>query len=76
MAQFQVAYNNRTSYYEVHSAGCKHLAMGATGNPYTAKFDYVRPPKEAESAKAFAAEFEAGNEGCLTKLGPCAKGAQ
>lgn len=72
MAAFQVAFNNRTTLYEVHVAGCRHLTMGVTGNPRTARFDYARPV-EAESAKACAADFEAGNEGCLTKLGPCAR---
>jgi hypothetical protein len=61
---FTVARNSRTSLYEVHTAGCahlisKHLEVGGT-------FD-------AENAAEFAAAYEAGNDGILTTLGPCAK---
>lgn len=71
--KFQIACNEKTSYYEVHIAGCRHLAMGLSDDWRKRKFAYVNPPVEAGTAAAAAAEFEAGNEGCLTKLGACAR---
>ena len=71
MAEWSVAYNEWTTLYEVHKAGCKHLTHPKFGDGFCIN------TWTGESAAQIAADFEAGNEGCITKLGPCAvkKGA-
>lgn len=61
---FQVAVNERTSFYEVHKSGCKHLISG-----------HLEPLFETtgESGEQVARDFESRNDGCLTKLAPCAR---
>jgi hypothetical protein len=66
MAGFAIAYNDSTSLYEVHAAGCRHTTMNARLE--------VMVTVEAPTGAEAAAQFEAGNEDCLTKLGPCARG--
>jgi hypothetical protein len=63
-ARWTVACNGRTSFYEVHAAGCRHLMAAHLDIMYTA---------EAESGKAEQKRFNEGNEGCIAKLGPCAR---
>jgi len=60
---YTIAHNGRTSFYEVHVAGCKHLISSHLK---------VMSDREAESGLVAAADFEAGNEGCISTLGPCA----
>lgn len=63
--KFVVARNERTSLYEVHAAGCAHLTMSKhLAHGFTT---------EGGSATEVAAEFESQNDGCLTKVSPCAK---
>jgi hypothetical protein len=64
---YTVARNIRTSYYEIHKAGCRHLGM-------TSKFDCWSKGRGSTAAEA-AADFEAANDDCFTKISPCAKGA-
>lgn len=59
-----IAVNQKTSLYEVHAEGCKHLISSHL---------QVCSESHAETGKAAGAEFEAGNDYCFTKLGPCAK---
>jgi hypothetical protein len=62
---FEIARNTRTTLYEVHVSGCAHLIsknLERSGRTVT-----------GSSGAEVAARFEANNEGCLTKLGPCAK---
>lgn len=66
MQHYRIGYNSRTSLYEVHVEGCSHPTRSL-------EYSY---PAEAESGTAAAATFEARNEGCLTKLAPCAKAAR
>jgi hypothetical protein len=65
MLKFDIAFNDSTTLYEVHAAGCRHTAM----NPRLEVFLTV----EAAAGITAADMFEAVNEGCLTKLGPCAR---
>ncbi len=65
MSKFDIARNESTSLYEVHAAGCRHTAM----NP---RLELLVTATGASGA-AVAADFEAANEGCFTKLGPCAR---
>jgi hypothetical protein len=65
MTKFDIARNDSTSLYEVHAAGCRHTAI----NPRLETVVTV----EATSGLVAADMFEAVNEGCLTKLGPCAR---
>lgn len=65
MATFTIARNEKTTLYEVHAKGCKHIAMSWHLDPMT--------DKEAATGAEAAATYESENEGCLTKLGPCAK---
>jgi|688.fasta_scaffold2163414_2 hypothetical protein len=67
MTTYAIACNEQTTFYEVHKPGCAHLNR-------TDKYLYSTPA-QAESAQAAAANFEAANEGCFTKISPCAKGA-
>ena len=60
-----VARNERTSLYEVHREQCAHLISKHLHRCFSRTTD--------QSAAEFAAEFEAGNDDCLTKLGPCVK---
>jgi hypothetical protein len=62
---YGIAYNESTSLYEVHAAGCRHLSL----NPRLE----VTLTVTAVSGDAAAKSFEGGNEGCITKLGPCAR---
>lgn len=62
---FAIARNARTSLYEVHADGCRHLIarhleMMTTGNA-------------GETGQEVADEFEARNDGCFATLGPCAR---
>ena len=63
---FQVARNASTSLYELHTPGCKHLI---------AKHMELCGTADGPNAAAAAAAYEAGNDGILTKLGPCARSA-
>jgi hypothetical protein len=65
MQTYAITCNEQTTYYEVHAPGCAHLNR-------TDKYLFWTPT-EAESAQAAAATFEERNEGCLTKIAPCAK---
>lgn len=64
---YLVARNQKTSLYEVHAQGCKHLMAAHLESHNVA---YVAP--DGEWVKR---TFEAQNEGCFAKLGPCAKKA-
>lgn len=46
MTTYAVAPNDRTSFYEIHKVGCRHLALG--------KFPYS-VPKDGDTAAAVAA---------------------
>jgi hypothetical protein len=60
-----VARNDKTSFYEVHKAGCAHLNAR-----------HMEPSGQyAGQPGAVADAFQAGNDGCLTRLGPCARKA-
>jgi hypothetical protein len=52
--------------YEIHKQGCRHLNM-------TKKYPYGFADIEGETATDAATRFETRNEGCFTKLAPCAK---
>lgn len=67
MTKFQVAFNEKSTVYQVHVAGCFHLKA--------AHMEVMAGEYEAETGKQVAVEFMAGNEGCLAALGPCAKKA-
>lgn len=64
---YSLARNASTSLYEVHKDGCQHLATGGLENLGTI---------EGSSAADALATFEAANEGCLGKLGPCVQKEQ
>ncbi len=66
MTKFDIARNDSTSLYEVHAAGCRHLAM----NP---RLEVVVRGCEAAAGITALDMFEAVNEGCKGKLGPCAR---
>jgi hypothetical protein len=63
---FDILRNDRTSYYEIHVSGCRHQIAAHMEHMVT---------KTAESAAALSSWFDAGNDGCLSKLGPCARKA-
>jgi hypothetical protein len=67
MQDFTIARNAKTGLYEIHATGCAHLI--------SKKFDSTSTTTAASGADA-AAAFEAANEDCYTKLGPCAKAAR
>ncbi len=60
-----VGQNSRTSLYEVHAEGCMHSIHPAFAHGFATV--------EADTAEAAAKDFEANNDGVLTKLGPCTK---
>lgn len=62
--RYEIAFNARTTLYEIHRAGCTHLIS---------KHLEVTGSIEATSGEDAARTFEAQNDGCLAKLGPCAK---
>ena len=64
MTTWIIALNGRNSYYEIHESGCHHLV-----SPHLD----IMVSREGDDPKAAAAEYEAQNEGCFTRLGPCAK---
>jgi hypothetical protein len=64
MKTWTIARNEKTSLYEIHAAGCKHLI---------AKHLEVMSDYEAATGAALKETFEARNEDCFAKLGPCAK---
>ena len=66
MTNFTFARNAKTTLYEVHVTGCAHLISKHLEACFA---------REARSATEAAAEFESRNDGCYTKLGPCAKNA-
>lgn len=59
-----IARNDKTTYYEVHADGCKHLI---------ARHMEIMSTGLTGTSREVAAEFERGNDYCLAKLGPCAK---
>lgn len=63
---FAIAFNERTSEYEVHLDGCKHLISSHLERMIT---------MSASSGAAAAADYEDRNEGLRTRLGPCVKKA-
>lgn len=63
--EFTITRNEKTSLYEVHTAGCKHLTMSKHLTPGATV--------EAATGAEAAATFESRNDDCYTKLGPCAK---
>jgi len=65
MNTYTVAFNGKTTMYEVHADGCKHLMARHLD---VCSMGYIGP----DGAWVKNA-FEAQNEGCLAKLGPCAK---
>lgn len=70
---FTLVYNGRTSFYDVHAAGCSHLSLYGQIYGRYAHMD-VLGTSQATDAKAFKAEFEAGNPDCrIGKISPCAK---
>jgi hypothetical protein len=72
MPAFTFAYNQRTTYYDVHAAGCAHLSMeGGKRHPSLV----VMVTDEATDAKSAATKYESENEGCLTDIKPCARKA-
>jgi hypothetical protein len=64
--KWTIARNDKTSFYEVHAAGCKHLIAS-----------YIEPmgPAYDGNPADIAADFNASNDGCIALLGPCAKAA-
>jgi hypothetical protein len=66
MNRYTILRNARTTYYEVHVAGCKHQI---------ARHMEHMVDQEATSGAALAADSAASNDGCLYRLGPCAKAA-
>lgn len=67
MSIWTIAMNDKTTMYEVHAEGCKHLMS---------KHLLTMTSEEASSGAEAAEIYEASNEGCLTVLGPCAKGGK
>ena len=61
---YTIAYNHKTSIYDIHRAGCRHL-IAATND--------VVCYENSINAAELAAKFERENDDCLTKLAPCAK---
>jgi hypothetical protein len=61
---FRIAFNEKTTLYEVHLAGCKHLISRHLVGCATVT---------AASGSEAGAHFESRNEECLTKTGPCAR---
>lgn len=51
--------------YEIHVAGCAHLV--------SPKLEVLGTHETDGTPAEFAAKYEAGNDGILTKLGPCAE---
>ncbi len=68
MTTYRIARNSKTTLYEVHADGCKHLIA-----PH---FDNVSSPVAGTSGQTVAADFEARNDDCYAKIGPCAKAAK
>lgn len=65
MNAYQIAQNEKNSMYEVHVAGCKHLIAS--------HMEICYGMYEAATGAEVVAEFNANNEGCIAKSGPCAK---
>lgn len=65
MNTYLVARNEKTTLYEVHAQGCKHLIAAHLDQHHMA---YI-----GRDGAWVKQTFEAQNEGCLAKLGPCAK---
>jgi hypothetical protein len=65
MNTYAIAPNDRTTLYEVHRPGCAHLNR-------TDKYPFFTMWAGGTAADA-AANFETANEGCFTKIAPCAK---
>jgi hypothetical protein len=65
MTYYAIAPNNSSTFYEVHRPGCAHLER-------TDKYPFSVLYQGGNAADA-AATYEAQNEGCLTKIAPCAK---
>lgn len=62
---FTIVRNQRTTLYDVHAAGCKHLMAGHLDQGFT-----VQAPSGAAAGQA----FQDRNDDCYTNLAPCAKG--
>ena len=72
--EFVTVYNGRTSFYDIHAAGCQHLNLFGQVYGRYAGYEVMNGTYAAADAKAVKAEFEGGNEGCLVgKISPCAK---
>jgi hypothetical protein len=65
LIDFQVAYNERKSRYEVHRYGCKHLVAS--------HLDLMPGTYPATKGSEVKERFERENEECWTDLGPCAR---
>jgi hypothetical protein len=62
-----IARNERTSLYEIHADGCRHTTMSRHLDVMVTGYYDGLTGREAK------ARYEADNEGCLAKLGPCAR---
>jgi len=65
MKTFVIAFNENNTLYEIHAQGCKHLMVKKL---HVTSLAYVG----GDSAWV-KKDFEYRNEGCLAKIGPCAK---
>lgn len=59
MEAFTVTYNEATTLYDIHRAGCRHGAAGVA--------------LAAATATEVARTFETQNEGCIAKIIRCAR---
>jgi hypothetical protein len=65
MNTYRIGFNENNTMYEVHAEGCNHSNKKHISLTHMA---YL-----GESGAWVAQTFERENEGCLTKISPCAK---
>ena len=66
MNEYMIGLSEKSWLYEVHKPGCRHLNMKSN-------YLYGFCTYKGDTAAEAAADFEARNEECFTKLAPCVK---
>lgn len=64
MAEYTIACNDRTTFYELHAPGCKHLVR---------RHIEQMGEQAGDNPAVAAAAFEAANEDCRVVVANCAK---
>lgn len=69
MSRWVVRFDDVTTLYEVHAEGCRHLQRKRF-NGSASSLSVL----DSVSGSVAAERFEAANDGCVTRLAPCAVG--